>query len=791
MSGTLPKWLEHLLGVESAGSGEGTLWTLRDSWPLAPWITLLLLGGCLALVFSCYLREAGTASRGYRLGLAVVRSLLVGLLFFMLAEFLLSLERTGLPYVVVIVDDSGSMSVEDRYSDDKLRAMVDAQLRAAALSPATRLGLAKSVLLAGGAKLLRAIDDRYKLKVYLLDDTARLQSGDLGILERDVRQAKPTGESSRLGQGIRTVLNDLRGTPPTAIVLLSDGITTEGESLADAAGYARRKGVPLFIVGLGSETPVRDLELSDLMVEDTVFVDDVVNFEFKLTATGYQGRKLEVVLHRRGDRTPLASLQVVAGPDGKPQRVRLPYRPDKVGEFEYVVEVQHLNDEIQADNNSQQRLVSVRKEQIRVLLVQSYPNYEFRYLKQMLSRDSTVALKTVLQEADLDYAETDKAALRVFPERKEELLEYDCIIFGDVDPAFLSLTAMQNLAAFVVQKGGGVIFIAGPEFTPLAYRDTPLAPLLPVELGEADAQPDPGGPFSVGFQVVPSELGASMPTLALGDTAEESAEIWRRLPPLYWSFEAAELKPAARVLATRSGDDGHPRPIIALQYVGAGKVLFHATDATWRWRYRVGDVFFARYWVQTLRYLSRAKLLGKDRWADLSVDRREYRRGESALFRVRFIDERRAPASDDGVTVVIEQQGHQTRRLQLRRNPSGRGVFEGTLARPPVGKYHAWIATPVLEQASAGADFEVVAPPGEFERVQMEAADLKRAAETTKGRFYTIANAASLLGDLPEGHQVPIEALPPIVLWNRWPVLMVFLVLITGEWLLRKRKGML
>ncbi|HEX4149820.1 MAG TPA: hypothetical protein VHY20_12565, partial [Pirellulales bacterium] len=326
---------------------------------------------------------------------------------------------------------------------------------------------------------------------------------------------------------------------------------------------------------------------------------------------------------------------------------------------------------------------------------------------------------------------------------------------------------------------------------PLAFRDTPLAALIPVELGELTAQPDPGGPFTAGFQVQPSELGASMPTLALGDTAEENAAIWHRLAPLYWMFQAGELKPAARVLATRSGDDGQPAPLITLQYVGAGKVLFHATDETWRWRYRVGDVYFARYWVQTLRYLSRAKLLGKDRWADLSVDRRQYRRGESALFRVRFIDERRAPATDDGVTVVIEQQGHQTRRLQLHRNPASRGVFEAALVSPPVGKYHAWIASPVLDQGSAGADFEIIAPPGEFERVQMESAELKRAAEATKGRFYTIANANALLSDLPEGHQVPIEALPPIVLWNRWPVLTLFLVLITGEWVLRKRKGML
>ena len=77
---------------------------------------------------------------------------------------------------------------------------------------------------------------------------------------------------------MRAVLDDLRGTTPAAIVLMTDGINTDGPSLSDAAQYARRRGVPLFPIGLGSDQPVRDLKLSDLLVDDVVFVDDVVEF---------------------------------------------------------------------------------------------------------------------------------------------------------------------------------------------------------------------------------------------------------------------------------------------------------------------------------------------------------------------------------------------------------------------------------------------------------------------------------------------------------------------------------
>jgi hypothetical protein len=73
----------------------------------------------------------------------------------------------------------------------------------------------------------------------------------------------------------------------------------------------------------------------------------------------------------------------------------------------------------------------------------------------------------------------------------------------------------------------------------------------------------------------------------------------------------------------------------------------------------------------------------------------------------------------------------------------------------------------------------------------MDSAELKRAAEETRGRFYRYSEVGRLLDELPSGHQVPIETLPPEVLWNRWWLLLAFLGLIVSEWILRKRKGML
>jgi hypothetical protein len=788
MTGVLPKWLEQLFGIDSAGSGEGTAWTLKGGWGLPPWMLLLLVIIAVAVVVQFYLRETGTAGRGLRLLLAGMRLALVAIVAFMLAQFVLSLERTGLPYVVVVVDDSGSMKWEDRYDDEKLRAALTKQVEAVGLKGTTRLNLAKSILLKDDAALLHGIENRYKLKVYFLSDSARAQSGDLPTLASDIRNVTPTGGSTRLGDGIRTVLNDLRGTPPTAVIVLSDGITTEGETLADVAAYAKRNGVPLHTVAIGSETPIRDLEVTDLAVDPVVFVDDVVSFQAKLTATGYGNRHVELTLHEKDRPEVLARVEVAVAPDGKPQTVRLPYRPTKVGEFEYVLEAKPLADEVRPDNNSQRRIVSVRKEQIKVLLVQSYANYEFRYLRQMLERDSTISLKTVLQEADVEYASIDKAALRVFPIRRQELFEYDCLIFGDVDRSFLSASALSDIEAFVKEKGNGVIFIAGPLHTPLEYRDSALASLFPVDLRNA-ATPNPAATIREGFAVEPTLTGRLAPPFQLGDTPEENAEIWQKLPRLFWVLDAPAGQHST-VWATGRTGDGRQVPVITTQQIGRGRVVFHGTDETWRWRFRVGDIYFARYWVQTIRFLTRTQLLGKDRTAELKSDRTEYGRGQPAQLTLRF-DGGKSPTADDGVTVVIEHEGSPNRRQQLYRSTFSPDVFEASLANLADGNYHVWVTTPAMEGGAPSVDFKVVPPLGEFERLQVDAAELRRASDLTKGRAYTAATAGALLADLPKGRQVPIEALPPIVLWNRWPLLFAFLTLVIGEWVLRKYKGML
>jgi hypothetical protein len=795
----IERWL---IGESLSADPSGMDSSIQQGWAIPAgvvWLALLVAATIIALI---YWRESSAAGRWWRALLAGIRASLVGIVLFMMFGWTVQRHRTDLPDLVVMLDDSASMGVVDAYDDASIAAEIKRRLARVELDEASRLNLAKTLLLENKSELLSELSRRYNLRFFLSGASARSVGGDQSDLAETLGQIHAEQPASRLGSCLRDVLEAQRGRPTAGVILLTDGVTSDGRSLVDAAQFARRKSVPLLLIGLGSDRPPRDLRLADLLVEETAFVGDMLHFDLKLSSAGFEGNAM-VRLRRGGDSHVLAEQSVPLAKAAATKPIRLSHRADQPGEYEFIVEVAPLDGEMNVENNRLARKIAVREETIRVLLVQAYPSYEFRFLKQMLLRElnarqpaeeKAAGFRTVLQEADLDYGKTDKTAERTFPASREELFQYDVLVFGDVNPALLSPSIMNNIYEFVTVRGGGLIFIAGPRYTPLAYRDTPLAALLPMNL-DTVSLPDPDAVISEGFRPRLTPLGVASPMMQLADSPTGNDKLWREeLAPLRWLASMPDVRPGVRVLAehpTRRTERGAPLPVICLQFVGAGKVVFHASDETYRWRFRVGDVYFSRYWIQTIRYLCRGKLLAGNRAAELAADREEYRRGETANLRVRFLDDRLAPAQDDGVMLVVEHETGQRQNITLHRHASDRGVFEASTGPLADGKYRAWVVAPTLAPQPPACQFTVVAPPGELARTQMDSAELNEAARISGGRFYSFTTAGRLLSDLPRGRQVRIESLPPTPIWNAPLLAGMFVALIALEWLLRKRLGLL
>jgi hypothetical protein len=284
-----------------------------------------------------------------------------------------------------------------------------------------------------------------------------------------------------------------------------------------------------------------------------------------------------------------------------------------------------------------------------------------------------------------------------------------------------------------------------------------------------------------------------MPALQLADRPDQNETLWRdELAPLHWLANAPDLRPAAQVLAEHPearSSDGRPLPVICQQYAGAGKVVFHATDETHRWRHRLGDVYFARYWVQTIRSLCRPENAGSGD-AELTTDRQRYRSGESAHLRLRFFDSRLAQAEMQSVTVMVQSERLDRRTVALDRNPVDRSLYEGSTGPLSQGEYNLRALIPGMEKELAQS-IVVTSAPGELALTQLDERAMRDAAQVSGGKYYTIATAGRLLQELPQGRPLRIESLPPRPVWNSPLVAGVFIGLLMLEWTLRKSAGML
>ncbi|MBP86111.1 MAG: hypothetical protein CMJ64_05245 [Planctomycetaceae bacterium] len=786
--------LHNWFGDSYAVDGEGLETTFEHAWPLPTWITLLAVAFVVAVVLAIYHYER-RGRKPMRAAMTALRLAMFAVALFMLYGWVQHQHRTELPELVIVVDGSQSMGFEDTYQSNRMRSAIQRRVGDSAVGT-TRLALAKAILGDEEQGWLARLEAAYQVKLFRIGTAIRRMDDHAS----GVTSIEPDDEASRIGEGLLEILKSQRGLSTAAVVLLTDGVNTTGPAISEAAEYARARSIPLHIVGLGSELPPKDIWINGLLSEDDVFVGDLLTFDLQLHNQGFVPRTVSVRL--TSDSRVLDEQDIALPASEQALPVRLAYRPEAEGEFEHTIEVVPLEEEANIDNNRLTRKVVVRNATVRVLFVQSRPSYEYRFLKSLLSRSVQhkagqgrgVELTTVLQEADVQPSAQDAGGTNLFPVRREELFSYDVLIIGDADPSFFTNTSLQHISDFVTERGGGVIFVAGPMYMPQAYRDTPLANLFPFDAATS-RQPLSESLRSDGDVVQLTALGKEVSFVQLGDDATQSTGIWSQLPPLRWFLETPDLKPAAIVLAqhpTRKLLDGTPVPVITMQFAGAGKVLFHATDETYLWsRGREADKLYARYWAQAIRYLSHAKLNADQAPIEIETDSPQYLEGEAVHIRVRFRDDRLAPPLGEGVIVAVEDEKGKRTSVTLEQRESARGEFETRLSGLEAGSYQAWLAAPTIEDGSAPLQFTVDSSNSELAVLRMNATELKAAARTTRGRFYTFDTASRLPNRLPRGKEVRIESLPPTPIWNSPWVAVIFVSLLAAEWTLRKRAGLL
>lgn len=596
----------------------------------------------------------------------------------------------------------------------------------------------------------------------------------------------PVNQSTNLNEPITRIADEV--TDLLGVVVISDGDWNEGDPPVDAATRLRMRNVPVFTIPVGSPNRLPDIELLSVDLPTFATVGKPLRIPFTVQSSLPRNVSATVTLKTSGGETFDQQLEV--GAMGKTSDA-FTWKPDTKGDFDITVSVSLHPDDVIPTNNQQSAPIAIREERLRVLVVESVPRWEYRYLRNALSRDPGIDVSCLLFHPSLKSlggGSTDY--IKEFPETIEDLSQYDVVFLGDVGIQDGQLSTEQaNLLKGLVQfQASGLVLMPGWQGRQFSLLETELDELYPVDLDPL--QPDGWGAAQSGhFQL--SELGRRSLLTKLADTAEENVLVWEDLPGFQWFAPVLRARPGTETLAVHGEVTNRfgRLPLLVTRTFGAGKVLFMGTDGAWRWRKGVEDKYHYRFWGQVVRWMAYQRNMAEGESMRFFYTPDHPSRRQTMALTAHVVAKTGEPLQKGNVVAQITSPGGRTETVRLRAETDSWGVFRGRFVPEEPGRHQVRVTSP-----QAAADLEtsffvqgqMIEPVGRPARPEV----LQELAMVTGGRSVRpdqIQMIVNELASLP----LPPPSIRRVQLWCH-PLAAAALVGLLGLfWVGRKSLGLI
>ncbi len=844
--------LEWVLGADPNRAGTPKLqWTnFPESWGV-----FVLIAAVLAVgfgVFWMYRREINTCPMPVKMlmgGLRLLVLLMLIALFLKPSVFYQQVNEIK-PTIAMLRDSSLSFDRGDKYrSQDQVTQLAkttglpasdieSGQIkRSALLNQAFKKNpaLLEQLRNKGAIRVINFSDGNTPVAVIpaiAKNETAKKQDEDAkkpdeetatdeaveGLMRETIPDLDATGLGTDVWQALRESLEDANRM--SSILLISDGQHNGSEDPLEIAKKASALGIPIIAVGVGDPNPPKNLAVNEVYVREKAYPDEPFEIEaiLQTSQVGDEGMppriEVDLVQQRVDPRTgkpgapeQVKSKDVDVPPNGGRIRVDFDQVLNQPGKYIFTVQVDALDDETQTDDNSMvSSEMEVVDEKVKVLLISGLPSWDYQQVSRLLQRDSTIALSCWLQSMDETRPQEGNDPIVELPRTRQDLFEYNVVMMMDPNPEEFDADWMDLLKAFCKDKAGGVLFMAGPQFTSefvTMNRLNGIRDLLPVKFGDTEfidsiealrsaKDTKPGQMLLVNHNM-------DHPVMSFRSDPGETQKIWSLMPGIFWNFPTLSAKPTARVLLERGDQinaDGNPPLMVAGRY-GAGTVLYMGFQGTWRWRpVGVQAQYFDRFWIQVVRYLVETRSLQGSRRGFIDTEKTEFELGDRVLLVGRILDEEFRPSTQPVHKAIIRADDGRSQTVEMKLLPNQTGRYEGTFVAQRIGNFEATIDMGSGGDVEGGKlidpiAFRVVPPSAESGAYWLNEKLLMEIAEQSGGKYFRLEQLDQVPGSLPTLVTRAEFNSPPKPLWDvnkylRWTIFLLPVALLSVEWILRK-----
>lgn len=806
----MSKWFLDLIGKDIPDLPEGGRRYLEWAGvPRGEGLLFLILFFLALLVATAVLyRREGRGPRWQKFVLGGLRVLVIVAGFLVILEPRLAVEtsKTLDSVTVVLIDQSLSMTIKDRLAKDELKRALAAasKVEESKLALKSRAELLEAILANEDLALLKRLGEQNTLEVYGFSRSLRpIEPDDQGRVK-----LKPDGQATDLSGAVRGALEEAAGKTIAGIVVISDGKVNAGEHPSAVAGLLKERGIPIYAFGLGNPDPPKNIKVLGLRLPPRVYKKDAVLIQGQVGATGYAGEKLKVVLERQKQGsaeapTIVQQKDIAVTSDEFEGKVEFEITPKEAGEFIFTLSIPVQADELLDTDNSDDKPMAVIDANTRVLLIAGGPSFEYRFLRSLLERERSMKLSCWLQSADLDFPQDGNIPIRELPRTREELFQYNVIVMIDPREDSFDVGLLGLLRDFVGDNGGGLCYVAGDKNTTALLRNPmfqPLRMMLPIDadLDKAEIMTDPGRAFVERWGMSLTAEGEDHEFMRLSSAAAINRGLWERLPGFFWHYPVRKETPEAAVLLrskdpTRASSSGQSI-LLSTRFFGPGRTVFAAFDSTWRWR-AVARRAYEHYWIQLIRYLAKGQFNSGQRRVDLQLNKEKYALGDVITAKVKVLDKAFKPMAGARLTGLARSADGDEFEVRFKPDPARAGSYLGQFVPPKSSAFSITVSAPDLalgtgKPVQVSKQVRVSLPRVEFDDPRLDAGLLRETAEASGGAYIPLKELAGLPDKIPPKRETLTIAGNPIPLWDTRLTLILMVLLLSLEWVVRKRVRM-
>jgi uncharacterized membrane protein len=634
-------------------------------------------------------------------------------------------------------------------------------------------------------------------------------------LERsEVGTLSAKASTSDLSGALRSIRDRYRDRRVAGVVVISDGGDTGSQ---DAAAAIDAASVPVYTIGVGSPRSGVDYEVLDVTAGEATLADASVDLSVSAIGRGTRS-PFDIRILQNGN--PIDVRHVAPEASGGPVRAVFTVSPLRDTVTLYTAEITAAAGELVVENNRRSVIVEPAGRRRRVLMIEGAPGFEHSFIKRALAADPALELDSVVRKGrdasgDATYfvqADADRAPQLApgFPGEREALYRYDAILLANVEPDALAAAQLTAVADFVNRRGGGLLVFGAKTFAQQGLVGTAIEDVLPLNVSGrnrtslltagsgdgvnggvatvarsvSDSKRSPAGD---GLSVLLTHDGESHPVMRIGSTSEDTAKRWRIVPPLSAMSLLGTPRPGAQVLAVVRAPEG-VRPLVAVQRYGQGRSMIFTGEASFRWRMQLpsNDHTFELFWRQAARWLS-----SSTPEPVAIVPPQTITPGEATPIAIDVRNEGFAAVSDAQVAVRVTGPDRRVRDIRMPLSDARTGRYSADVKFDEPGAYH--ITTEVRRGGSvlgtasrwvlAGGSERELADPRLNEEV------LRRVSRASGGRYLARADVDTLPTLLASID--PVSAAPRVQeLWHNVWIYLAILMLLSMEWMLRRRWGL-